>query len=761
MLYTKRPAVVLAISYFGALGICHLLLHFALSLWLLIVYAALFLFIYCVLFDGKRHLLLSVAIVATILFAALQFRTEVKARTAWEDLRGETVSVRGVIEELSYTSDNISYMTAHISEVNGEKTSVRLSLSVTGGLHLAKFESFSGKVRVLTKEEVGAYSEQNESYYRAKGIVGEAELQSDELSRLGTPFSLRAVFASLRTTLCDSLSHHIPYEELTFLRGMVFGDRDAISPTVARDFRRTGTSHMLAVSGTHLSILITALCYLCGKLHIGRAPSIVLLVIVAVFVTAITGFSLSVLRAALMWGIGALAYVFGGKRDGYSALALAAMLICACDIRAVYDIGLQMSVLSTLGILVLGAPTDKWLVSHLPHGRFFDLVRSYALMPALLTLSSTIFTLPVTLVSIGEISLVAPLANMLLALPTTVLLAATPILLLLICLPIQLPAYLLALCISAVTRLTLWSTRLLSTLPDTLVGIGYPFTVAVTVITCAIAYLLYRRKKNVLVLYTAFLVGTLLFSACHGIYQYICRDRVTVIYQMQGKNESLGVIKEGKALLIDISNGANAAAYNAWSALGDRQITEIEALVLTHYDRKHDAMLSALCERTVVRSIYLPKPVTEKDAEIYAMIRASDYTRDIPCYEYDASIQELHFADVRISFLENAYLSRSEVPLTAFSLDVGEECLSYISASAWEAQSPELQTLLGDTEYLICGNHGPVIKAAYGMREGTMPYRFVSVPTCEAAQLFSHSAEQSAVAEETEYIEIHLTTSGE
>ncbi len=754
MRYTKRPAVLLSFTYLLALGISHWLSAQGISLWLLALFAAVFFFVYIVCFDGKRHLLLCTVIAFAIAFAGLQMHGVAKERALWEDLRGTTVSVCGTVDKVTYISDGISYMTATITELDGRRISSGVSLSVEGGAVLSAFDTFSGTATVLTREESSGYLEENGNYCRANGIVCELALHAEDLVRCESPFSLRGTFADLRTRLCALLARYVDYDTLSFLSGLVLGDRDAISETVARDFRRTGTSHMLAVSGTHLSVMIAALGLLCKRLRVRRSVSIILLLVSAGMIVGITGFSLSVLRAALMWGIGSLAYVFGGKRDVYSALALAPAILCAWDVYAMYDIGLQMSVLCTLGILVLGVPTDKWLAAHLPRRRACVYLRAVVLIPLALTVSATVFTLPIALFSYGEISLMAPLANLLLTPPATFLLLATPILLLLGCLPVQLPARLLGLLISAVTKLTLQIAACLSSLPNSLLGIRYIFTPFVLFAAFLLAYLLYRRRRSVLVLYGAFLFGAVLFLSCHGIYHALYRDRVTVIYRAQNENESIGILSDGGAVLIDISNGANGANYRAWQALCDRQVTELDALVLTHYDRKHDAMLAYLCKRAVVRTIYMPKPTSAKDMEIYSAIRGAASLYNSTCIEYDPSEDGLQLGEICITVSETAYLSRSEVPLTVLSVEIGAQRLSYISSAAWESTEEDvraaLQQTLSDTQYLICGGHSPKIKTPYGMRKEQIPYRTVCVPSRADAALFAHTAETLVLTEDTE-----------
>ena len=261
----------------------------------------------------------------------------------------------------------------------------------------------------------------------------------------------------------------------------------------------------------------------------------------------------------------------------------------------------------------------------------------------------------------------------------------------------------------------------------------------------------------------SFFVSAALFVLCTQVYYTIHCDRVTAVYQMHGQNESVGLIQGENAVLIDISNGASSAMREMWQTVSDRQITELEAVILTHYDRKHDGMLADLCAQTVVRNLYLPKPKTDKDMEIYSMIRDAQYTHYTACHMYDPIYEELHFGSAEILLSETEYLSRSAVPITIISVDVGTERLSYVSAAAWETTEGEtrirLEQILCNTDYLICGNHGPKVKRAYGMRIDSAPYPFVSIPLREYVELFSHAANARVTAQDVEYVEIQMHAS--
>ena len=156
--------------------------------------------------------------------------------------------------------------------------------------------------------------------------------------------------AELAHRLREKLSELYEGDALALLRAMLTGDRTLLNRSDLRgEFSRSGTAHILAVSGMHVSILAGALFFL-----FGRRPwaSIPILAVTWSF-AAMTGFSYSVVRAALMQTLFLAAPLFRRESDGITSAAFALLLILAGNPYAVASVGLQLSFAATLGMIWL------------------------------------------------------------------------------------------------------------------------------------------------------------------------------------------------------------------------------------------------------------------------------------------------------------------------------------------------------------------------------------------------------------------------
>lgn len=196
-----------------------------------------------------------------------------------------------------------------------------------------------------------------------------------------------------------------------FLLGILIGAKRGLPPEVTENFIRTGTSHILAVSGFNISIFITWLAY--AAYVVGRRMQIVFSAVCIVAFVIIAGPSSSVVRAACMGGVFMVGMLSGRLYYPVISLLFVAAGMVFLNPRILYwDIGFQLSAAATFGIL-LGVPFFEGAKERVRG--FYKVFELLAI-----TMCAIIFTLPISLWHFGELSLVAPLANMLLVPPVEI-----------------------------------------------------------------------------------------------------------------------------------------------------------------------------------------------------------------------------------------------------------------------------------------------------------------------------------------------------
>ena len=232
------------------------------------------------------------------------------------------------------------------------------------------------------------------------------------------------MLVELRHQVGRAMDRLLPRREAGLLRAMVLGDSGGVSEEDMSRFRQLGVSHILVVSGLHMTILAGFMQFLLCRFPIRKAVRNALTALVLVLFLALSGFQPSACRGAAMYGVLLLADSTGRRADSLNSLGLAVLLVCLFAPFSGGDLGFALSVLATLGIVVLYRPVYQALVGKRLAGLARRLWNPVAASLAV-TAAALLGTFPVQLAVFGGLPLLTPLANLLLVFPSTLLLYAS------------------------------------------------------------------------------------------------------------------------------------------------------------------------------------------------------------------------------------------------------------------------------------------------------------------------------------------------
>lgn len=226
----------------------------------------------------------------------------------------------------------------------------------------------------------------------------------------GNPF-LGAVY-EVRARLGTALEAILPEPQAAIASGILLGIRSAIPEEITEAFRRTGTTHILAVSGHNLTVVAGLVAVLSGRLLGRRHWSFFVLSLLAIWAYALlAGFVPSVVRAAIMASLVFTARATGRQDYALPGLAFAAAGMVAVDPLVLWDLGFQLSVLAMWGILWL-PPLLEQAGARFRPGPAPAILRVVG-PGAAATLGAALFTLPVLAVDFRLVPLAALPASLL------------------------------------------------------------------------------------------------------------------------------------------------------------------------------------------------------------------------------------------------------------------------------------------------------------------------------------------------------------
>lgn len=195
----------------------------------------------------------------------------------------------------------------------------------------------------------------------------------------------------------------------SLLSALILGLKKEVPNEVKNWFRLTGTAHLMAISGLHVSVMVHILeSILIGLFFIPRRKIFYPLVFLVIAFVALTGFSASAIRAGVMGLMVAYARKIGRLKQGINLLILAAFLMLWQNPKLLKaDVGFQLSFLAMLGIIYF-EPYFLKLLRPISNSKYLEFRRILAM-----SLGAQIFVLPMILYYFGNLSLVAPIANIL------------------------------------------------------------------------------------------------------------------------------------------------------------------------------------------------------------------------------------------------------------------------------------------------------------------------------------------------------------
>jgi len=223
----------------------------------------------------------------------------------------------------------------------------------------------------------------------------------------GNPFLSKIL--EIKGKIKNSIQKNFTEPQGSLVSAIFLGQRGLIPERVREIFSLTGISHLLAISGLHLVILIAIFSYIFINVFLISRRKIFYLLLPLIFLYLIfVGMRASAVRAGLMSSVLIFGESFGKKRNQVHLLVLAAFLMLIFNPKLLaFDIGFELSFLSVLGIYFLNPEFEK-IFSKIPNRNFLPL-RSYFNV----SLAAYLFTLPLILYYFGNLSISAPLVNLL------------------------------------------------------------------------------------------------------------------------------------------------------------------------------------------------------------------------------------------------------------------------------------------------------------------------------------------------------------
>lgn len=213
--------------------------------------------------------------------------------------------------------------------------------------------------------------------------------------------SLKSIYF-LKNIFAERLKILFSEPSAGFMGGLILGSRSAISTDLMDDFNKTGLTHIVAISGYNITMLINILASLLFFLR--RKTRIFISCVFVILFVFFVGAGSSVVRAGIMGVIGLISLWFGRQYYADFCLITALFIMVLWNPFVLTDVGLQLSFLATAGLIHVSPFIKKF---------FLWAPEAFGLREALcMTISAQITSIPIIIYNFGRLSIISPFANL-------------------------------------------------------------------------------------------------------------------------------------------------------------------------------------------------------------------------------------------------------------------------------------------------------------------------------------------------------------
>lgn len=245
------------------------------------------------------------------------------------------------------------------------------------------------------------------SYLAKDNVFGTLDFPKIDLISKNQGLKIYSFLYSIKNNFIGNLKKSLPAEQSAFLSGIILGEREDFSKEFKKQMSVSGTTHLVALSGYNISILVFVISSLLGWFFSRRISFYFSILLIIVFVL-MAGAQASVVRAAFMGGILLLANKISRVYSFRNSIATAAFIMVLINPKVLaFDLGFQLSFLALMGIAYLHpAIKNFWKVAK--EAGFLSWRENL-----LTTISAQAMVFPVLISNFGLFSFISIISNIL------------------------------------------------------------------------------------------------------------------------------------------------------------------------------------------------------------------------------------------------------------------------------------------------------------------------------------------------------------
>lgn len=241
--------------------------------------------------------------------------------------------------------------------------------------------------------------------YKIYGII-----IADDISYINKEKDVYCMLGNIRSNLEKKIDKLYDDEYSEFLKGLLIGNKSGLSEDIINDFQNANISHILAISGLHISFIITCINYVLKNIINNKKIINLILIFFLIFFLVLTGNTVTCMRACIMNIFIILSSVFRRKNNFYRSLFISFILIIIFNPYNIFNCGMWLSYGGTIGIVLLFNFIYKILYKKLKSKISIFILKSFVL-----SVSAQILIFPIMIYFFNTFSLSFFISNIIIS----------------------------------------------------------------------------------------------------------------------------------------------------------------------------------------------------------------------------------------------------------------------------------------------------------------------------------------------------------
>lgn len=630
-LFFRRP-LVLFCTFFLITSLFMIRLDFSTKLYIAIAFCVVIAVLSTIRFFLKKIEAVLIAVILclfTIFLGVVNcaFRIDLNTMNA-EEWVGERRIIADV-REISYQSENSSVYVVDIEQMSDREAGIKalLVLGFKSDLRVGDRFVSTAEIMKMSDEMMGrsGHERTNDKDILLTAVVYEP-LDSEVyrfnrelplMKKLFCENGFHVVTDEIKNIISVRARNFVGEEYGGVLNGVLLGDTSDVSTEIIRNFRRSGVSHLFAVSGLHISVLLGAAELFLRRILVPKKIRCVTVSVLALVLLVLTGFSMSALRSVLMLWMVYVSFTFSEDTDVPTSLFLSVTIILLIFPYAVYELGMWMSFLATLGLVTVYTLIDS-AVPRVKKGvtviKILMKISRFILMITVMTVLANMFLLPIQWGIFGEISAVSVPTNIILSPINALMLISSVLCLVLGNIPFL--GYGLCIFVRGLSAITVNIVDFFSGLNGATISLKYSFVMPIVVVFClSLIIVLTLKLKRKWLMSLPFVGFAAVFTAGVVIFNFI--EPRSVTYYGENTQEIISITDGSELCVIDLSNGAYGRLDGVFEDAEKHGATDVDTIVFTDIGKRHLSTMDKIFRSRIVGRIYIPV-FSEKNKLEYA-----------------------------------------------------------------------------------------------------------------------------------------------